>query len=55
MRGKRLVLCVACGRTLSLPRDALLVECECGMEYHALTGQPVEEPICGLLEVPRYR
>jgi hypothetical protein len=49
MRGDRFVLCAACNRRLSLPRAALLVECECGMEYQALSGQPVEEPICGLL------
>jgi LSD1 subclass zinc finger protein len=51
MHGKRLVHCAACGQSLSLPRGALLVECECGMEYHAFTGQPVEEPICGLPSV----
>ncbi len=29
------MLCVACNRRLSLPRAALLVECECGIEYQA--------------------
>jgi LSD1 subclass zinc finger protein len=32
MRGERFVLCVACNRPVSLPRGALLVECECGKE-----------------------
>ncbi len=33
MRGDCFVLCVACNRRLSLPRAALPVEGECGMEY----------------------
>ncbi|MDP9248276.1 MAG: hypothetical protein M3O95_09355 [Candidatus Dormibacteraeota bacterium] len=52
MAGERVVLCVAC-RPVSLPRGAQLVECECGMEYRGFTGQPVDEPICGLLTPPR--
>jgi hypothetical protein len=32
---------------VAAPRRAA-VECECGKKYHAFSGQPVDEPICGL-------
>jgi hypothetical protein len=48
MPRERFVFCVACGRPVSPPRAALLVECDCGKEYRGLTDQPVDEPICGL-------
>jgi hypothetical protein len=42
----RVLACVVCQAQVAPARGALRVECECGMEYHALTGRPVEEPIC---------
>jgi hypothetical protein len=55
MLPERLVVCEACAGSVALPRGAVLVECKCGMEYHGLTGEPVDEPICRLLASPPGR
>jgi LSD1 subclass zinc finger protein len=42
------VPCVACNQPVQLPHGAALVVCACGKEYQAMTGQPVDDPICEL-------
>jgi hypothetical protein len=48
----RFIECVACGRPVPLRRNVPRVECDCGKEYSRMTGQPIEEPICGRLFDP---
>ena len=47
------LVCLACNSRVWIRKGQLRAECDCGLEYNALTGKPVEEPICGLLAVSR--
>jgi hypothetical protein len=48
--GSHLVLtCLICEEKIPTRRGDIRVECRCGAEYRARTGQLVDEPICGLL------
>jgi len=44
-----LITCGVCEALIPTWRGDIRVECQCGVEYHARTGQLVEEAICGLL------
>ncbi|MDQ6949191.1 MAG: hypothetical protein M3256_23760 [Actinomycetota bacterium] len=44
---------IVCQERLSTLKGDARIECPCGMEYHALSGQPVEEPICERSTMPR--
>ncbi|HEY4867671.1 MAG TPA: hypothetical protein VIK45_19390 [Candidatus Dormibacteraeota bacterium] len=43
------ITCLVCEEKIRTWRGEVGVECQCGAEYQARTGQLVEEPICGLL------
>jgi hypothetical protein len=44
--------CLVCEEKIRTWRGDIRVECRSGAEYHARTGQLVEEPICGLSADP---
>jgi hypothetical protein len=46
------LVCVVCEDRVPIAKGALRIECRCGMEYHVLSGQPVEELICELPTMP---
>jgi hypothetical protein len=43
---------IVCQERISTLKGDVRIECPCGMLYHALSGQPIDEPVCGLLELP---
>jgi hypothetical protein len=45
----QVITCLVCEERIRTWRGDIRVECRCGVEYHARSGQLVEEPICGLL------
>jgi predicted amidophosphoribosyltransferase len=46
------ITCLVCEEKIQTWRGDICVECRSGAEYHARSGQLVEEPICGLLSWP---